>query len=704
MSINELDFGKLSISHDEPTDNDHWTSLLKEKNDPGFDFDVSKVLVFKPKTPKSQTPIPIVVVALASTQTPSGIIAKAAGAKDPRMASADLISEFFGGISPKDVGALAVTESNATKIKIIVDKKLADSSKKVAAHTNKSSVTVFIEGSELIKYYESLGAGVEVVDFSAAPAASSGKPAAAAATKEVSAGAKDAAADASTGNLLIGITVDKELDFPGWYQQIVTKSEMLEYYDVSGCYIMRPNSYNVWETVQKFFDDKIKSIGVQNAYFPLFVSRRVLEKEKDHIEGFAPEVAWVTKAGSSDLEEPVAIRPTSETVMYPYYAKWIRSHRDLPLRLNQWNSVVRWEFKHPQPFLRTREFLWQEGHTAHLTYESANEEVLLILEWYKQVYNDLLAVPVVPGRKTEKEKFAGALFTTTVEGYIPTTGRGIQGGTSHCLGQNFSKMFSITVENPEGPSKPKIHVWQNSWGLSTRVIGVMVMVHSDNKGLVLPPRVASTQAMVIPCGITAQTSEADRQAIQKGAEEVESILKKAGVRASGDYRDNYRVGWKFADSELKGIPLRLEVGPADLKKEQAVAVRRDTGEKIFIPLKDLATTVPKLLDTIHNDMYAKAKKSYDDHRITVHSIEEMITAINKKCVCLAPFCGGEDCEDDIKERTARRDDDEEVDDRAPSMGAKSLCIPFERPELKEGTKCVGCGKKAEFYTMFGRSY
>ena len=332
---------------------------------------------------------------------------------------------------------------------------------------------------------------------------------------------------------------------------------MIDYYTVSGCYILKPWSYGIWEEIQTWFNGEIKDLGVQNSYFPMFVSASVLEREKDHIEGFSPEVAWVTRAGKTDLEEAIAIRPTSETVMYPYYAKWIRSHRDLPLKLNQWNSVVRWEFKNPQPFLRTREFLWQEGHTAHLTKNEADVEVRQILELYRRVYEDLLAVPVIPGVKSEKEKFAGGLYTTTIEGFIPTSGRGIQAATSHCLGQNFSRpeMFNIFVEDPNDHSKS--YVWQNSWGLSTRAIGVMVMVHGDNQGLVLPPRVATVQVVVVPCGVTSKLTDEQRAAISATCEDLAKRLKKVGVRARADLREGYTPGYKFNDWEQKVIRLKL---------------------------------------------------------------------------------------------------------------------------------------------------
>jgi len=519
------------------------------------------------------------------------------------------------------------------------------------------------------------------------------------------------------GAALIGIDVAKEEDFPGWYQQVLIKGDMLDYYDVSGCFILKPASYFVWETIQQWFNDKIKRMGVRNCSFPMFVSEDVLKREKDHIEGFAAEVAWVTHAGSTPLERKIAIRPTSETVMYPYYAKWIRSHRDLPLRLNQWNSVVRWEFKHPQPFLRTREFLWQEGHTAHLTEASAGEEVLDILDHYAHVYEDLLAVPVVKGRKTEKEKFAGGYYTTTVEGYIPSTGRGIQGGTSHCLGQNFSKMFNITVEDPTvkgEEKKPPMYVWQNSWGLSTRTIGVMVMIHSDNRGLVLPPRVAETQTIVIPVGLTVKTTEEVRQKLYAEIDNLVDIISASGVRVESDKREGYSPGWKFNEWELRGVPVRIEFGPGESAGQFVTVSRRGTpgkDGKATIPIAELSTAVPALLDAIHNDLYRRADEEFRAHRKLLTNWEDFTPALNDKNVCLIPHCLTEDCEDQIKEmskRKAEEDSGEPQDAKAPSMGAKSLCIPFDQPEgIEPGiTKCTNpqCTRLADKWCMFGRSY
>ncbi|KAL2829256.1 hypothetical protein BDW59DRAFT_38481 [Aspergillus cavernicola] len=516
---------------------------------------------------------------------------------------------------------------------------------------------------------------------------------------------------------LIGIDVSKEEDFPGWYQQVLTKGDMLDYYDVSGCYILKPASYSIWEEIQQWFNTHIKKMGVKNCSFPLFVSEDVLQREKDHIEGFAAEVAWVTHAGSTPLEKKIAIRPTSETVMYPYYAKWIRSHRDLPLKLNQWNSVVRWEFKHPQPFLRTREFLWQEGHTAHLTEERAREEVLQILDLYARIYEELLAVPVVKGQKTEKEKFAGGLYTTTVEGYIPATGRGIQGGTSHGLGQNFSKMFNITVEDPSTrgeEKKPHLHVWQNSWGLSTRTLGVMVMIHSDNMGLVIPPRVAETQTVVIPVGITAKTAPDDRERLYGELDQLVDTLTAAGVRVASDKRDGYSPGWKFNEWELRGVPLRIEFGPGESAGNFVTAARRDTPGKegkSTIQIPDLSTAVPALLETIQKDMYNRADDQYRTHRKLITNWDDFTPALNDKNICIIPHCLTEECEDQIKDMSARKaeeDSGEAQDSRAPSMGAKSLCIPFDQPEgiIAGETKCTNpkCTRLAEKWCMFGRSY
>ncbi|EPB73524.1 proline--tRNA ligase [Ancylostoma ceylanicum] len=459
---------------------------------------------------------------------------------------------------------------------------------------------------------------------------------------------------------------------------------MIEYYDVSGCYVLRPWSYAIWEGIQAWFDSGIKKLGVKNCYFPMFVSNAALEREKTHIADFAPEVAWVTRAGSSEMAEPIAIRPTSETVMYPSYKKWVQSHRDLPIKLNQWCNVVRWEFKHPTPFLRTREFLWQEGHTAFATPEEAVREVFQILDLYAGVYTDLLAIPIVKGRKSEKEKFAGGDFTTTVEAYVPCNGRGIQGATSHHLGQNFSKMFDISFEDPN--TGGKAYAWQNSWGLSTRTIGAMVMIHADDSGLVLPPRVAAIQvAIILPVGITAQTTEEQRKHLMDSADELAKILVDADVRAEADLRDNYSPGWKFNHWELKGVPIRIERA-------------------------DLVNEIKRLLEVIHEEMYNKTHTfclfrvltARDAHMKVCYDFEEFKQLLDEKFILLSPFCGEIACEDEIKKASTR--DDAEAG--AAQMGAKTLCIPLEQPKETLPEKCLfpACKNKAKFFALFGRSY
>ncbi|XP_056342210.1 bifunctional glutamate/proline--tRNA ligase isoform X2 [Oenanthe melanoleuca] len=499
----------------------------------------------------------------------------------------------------------------------------------------------------------------------------------------------------------LGLEAKKEENLSEWFSQVITKSEMIEYYDVSGCYILRPWAHAIWEAIKDFFDAEIKKLGVENCYFPMFVSQAALETEKSHIADFAPEVAWVTRSGKTELAEPIAIRPTSETVMYPSYAKWVQSHRDLPIKLNQWCSVVRWEFKHPQPFLRTREFLWQEGHTAFATYEEAAEEVLQILDLYARVYEDLLAIPVVKGRKTEKEKFAGGDYTTTLEAFISASGRAIQGATSHHLGQNFSKMFEIVFEDPKKPGE-KQFAYQNSWGITTRTIGVMTMIHGDNMGLVLPPRVACIQVVIIPCGITNSLSEEDREALLRKCNEYRSRLLAVSIRVRADLRDNYSPGWKFNHWELKGVPVRVEVGPRDMKSQQFVAVRRDTGQKLTLSEHEAEEKLKQILEEIHANLYSRASEDLKSHMVVASNMEDFQKELDSGKIVQIPFCGEIECEDWIKKTTAR---DQDLEPGAPSMGAKSLCIPFQPLcELQPGARCV-CGKNpAKFYTLFGRSY
>lgn len=495
---------------------------------------------------------------------------------------------------------------------------------------------------------------------------------------------------------LLKILNKKDENFGEWYSEVVKKSDFISYYEgVSGCYILRPDAYEVWSMIQDYFDPQIKKLGIRNAYFPLFVPQDALEREKDHVAGFAPEVAWVTRSGKSELEKPIAIRPTSETVMYPYFAQWIRSHRDLPLRLNQWTNVVRWEFKNPTPFIRSREFLWQEGHTAFATREESEEEVLQILELYRRVYEELLAVPVIKGRKSEAEKFAGALYTTSVEAFIPATGRGIQGATSHCLGQNFSQMFGISFE---GEDRAPQLAWQNSWGLSTRSIGVMIMVHSDDKGLVLPPNVAATQVVVIPIPNVKMSDEVKQGMLDK-AEELCQTLCDAGIRAVKDFRENYTAGWKYNHWELKGVPVRLELGPRDMEKSAAVLARRDTGKKQFdVPWDGIVEETRKLLETIQSDLLSKAREEFDSCIETATTWDDFMAALDRKHMVLAPWCDEEEVEEQVKKRSATED----------AMGAKTLCIPFKEnaivPELEPDAACFATGKPAKNWALWGRSY
>ncbi|EGO29439.1 hypothetical protein SERLADRAFT_345428 [Serpula lacrymans var. lacrymans S7.9] len=696
-----------TVSHGETNSPATWREALLAAPSAPKDFELIKTLVYKPKTAKTAVPVPVVVIARDETETISSALGKKLNLKELRLASEDLLKEFFAS-DKNSLSVLSLNNDNFPKVVTVVDSTIATSSSVFAIHALSSSSTVFLSGKDIVSYLRQLeGADVKIqeIDFQALKTETGATPVGQPSKPSV----KEKEDAKIEGAVQIAIGVKKEVDFAAWYTNVLIKADMLDYYNVSGCYILKPWSYSIWEEIQDWFNKNIKAMGVQNSYFPMFVSSKVLEREKDHIEGFSPEVAWVTRAGNSDLEEPIAIRPTSETVMYPYYAKWIKSHRDLPLKLNQWNSVVRWEFKNPQPFLRTREFLWQEGHTAHLTQAEAATEVREILELYRRVYEELLAVPVIPGIKSEKEKFAGGLYTTTVEGFIPTSGRGIQAATSHCLGQNFSRpeMFNIVVEDPNDPSgQGKTYVWQNSWGLSTRTIGVMTMVHGDNQGLVLPPRVACVQAVVVPCGITAKTTDEDRAKINNACDELAKVLIKAGVKAKADLRDGYTPGYKFNDWEQKGVPLRLEIGPNDIAKQQTLAVRRDNGEKSPVPLADIGVTVSSLLETIQSDMFSRAQKEYFSRLKEITRWEDVVPTLDDKCIAVLPWCEVEACEDDIKERSGRAA--EPQDERAPSAGAKSLAIPFDQSRwtpIEPGkTKCPACNRDAKRWTMFGRSY
>ena len=504
----------------------------------------------------------------------------------------------------------------------------------------------------------------------------------------------------------LAIESNKNLDLSQWYRQVITRSEMIDYYDISGYYILRPYAYSIWEQIQSWFDLEIKKRGVRNAYFPMFVSEKMLSTERDHIEGFKPEVAWVTRSGQTDLKEPIALRPTSETIMYPYYSKWIRSHRDLPLKLNQWANVVRWEFKQPTPFIRTREFLWQEGHTAFETLEESETEVMQILNLYRQVYEDLLAVPVIMGRKTENEKFPGALYTTTVECFIPESGRAIQAATSHCLGQNFARMFDIKYEDKNGKTQM---VWQNSWGLTTRSIGIMVMTHGDQKGLILPPRIAPYQFVLIPLLF----KNKDNYALLKKVKEIYDLLIREGFRGILDDSETHHPGYKFNQWELKGVPLRLVFGPTDLSNNTIEITRRDIGTKENLSLNNLIFAFSKNLDEIHKNLLTQAKNRFNIHQSIVNNWNDFIRDLDQKKILLTPWCQQTVCEQEVNRKTKELNsilnghNETDSENQEPLTGsAKTLCVPFEHNAslLTSNTICFHCGQPAQTYVYWGRSY
>lgn len=496
--------------------------------------------------------------------------------------------------------------------------------------------------------------------------------------------------------------LDKEGNFPEWYSQVVVQSGLIEYYDISGCYILRPAAYGIWENIQDFMNKRIKRMGVENTYFPCFVSQQALKKEEDALNGFTPEVAWVTKSGQSDLQEPIALRPTSETVIYPAFRNWIKGHRDLPLKVNQWCNVIRWEFSHPYPFIRTREFLWQEGHTAFATKAEAETECRQILEMYASTYEDLLAVPVIRGKKSKGETFPGADYSLTVECIIPTNGRSVQAATSHHLGQTFSKLLDIQFEDDD---KKKQYIYQNSWGFSTRSIGVTIMTHGDNKGIVVPPRAANKQVVIIPI----HRKNVDNDAIDAKVNELVSLLLDNDIRAFADVSDMHNPGWKYSEYEMRGIPLRIELGMRDYEQKKVVIVRRDNGAKSESSWEDLVANVKKTMDEMHNDMYAKALKARDEHVVKISTWSEFLDQLDKRNACLAPWCEDAECEKCIKNRSAadsiERAKTQDAKDQAILTGsAKVLCIPLAQDPLPEGAVCFQCGKKATTYGCFGRSY
>lgn len=474
----------------------------------------------------------------------------------------------------------------------------------------------------------------------------------------------------------LGLTVKKSKDFSEWYTQVIQKAELADYAPVKGCMVIRPLGYAIWENIQKTFDSFIKKTGVRNAYFPLFIPESFLKKEAEHFEGFTPEVAWITHGGNKELEEKLAVRPTSETIIYNTFANWIRSHRDLPLRINQWCNIIRWETKATRLFLRTREFLWQEGHTAHASKEEADKEMMLRLSQYKKLVEEYLAIPVLDGKKSERERFAGALTTTTLEAIMPD-GKALQMATSHNLGQHFSKVFDVKFLDKDGKEK---HVWNTSWGLSTRSIGALVMVHGDDKGLVLPPKIAPIHVVIIPINFEKQKSVLNR------AKEIQEKLELLGYSVELDDRVEYTPGWKFNHWELRGIPIRIEIGPRDIKEKHLVLVRRDNMEKKTIKENYLEKEVKKMLEDIQKALFNKARKFLQDNITEVNTFDAFKQIIEKKGGFIKmKWCYTVECEDKIKEETT----------------ATVRLIPFDSDAKG---KCVHCGKEAKVTAYFAKSY
>ncbi len=476
---------------------------------------------------------------------------------------------------------------------------------------------------------------------------------------------------------LVEAITSMEDDFAQWYTDVVKKAELIDYSSVKGCMIIKPAGYAIWELIQKQLDADFKATGVENVYMPMFIPESLLEKEKDHVEGFAPEVAWVTQGGLNPLQEKLCVRPTSETLFCDFYANDIQSHRDLPRLYNQWCSVVRWE-KETRPFLRSREFLWQEGHTAHATAEDAQERTIQMLNVYADFCENVLAMPVIKGQKTEKEKFAGAEATYTIEALMHD-GKALQSGTSHNFGDGFAKAFGIQYAAKDNTLQ---YVHQTSWGMTTRLIGAIIMVHGDNRGLVLPPKVAPNQVCIVP--IMQQ-----KEGVLEKANELKARLQAyedKAMRVKIDDSDK-SPGWKFAECEMRGIPVRVEIGPKDIEANKCVIVRRDTSEKMECPLDELEATVAALLDTIQIEMLERARTHVIDHTKIATTFEEFERIIKEEAGFVkAMWCGDQACEDMIKEKT----------------GATSRCIPFQQDQVSD--TCVCCGKKATKMLYWGKAY
>ncbi|MCL6643205.1 MAG: proline--tRNA ligase [Candidatus Bipolaricaulota bacterium] len=470
-------------------------------------------------------------------------------------------------------------------------------------------------------------------------------------------------------------------DFSAWYNEVVQRAELADYAPVRGCMVIRPYGYALWENLQRELDRRFKATGHKNAYFPLFIPLSFIQKEAEHIQGFSPELAVVTHGGGEQLAEPLVVRPTSETVIGHMFKQWIKSYRDLPVLINQWANVVRWELR-PRLFLRTLEFLWQEGHTAHATEEEAEEETLRMLNVYVDVAQNEAAIPVIAGRKSESEKFAGALRSYTIEAMMGDK-RALQAGTSHNLGQNFAKAFEIQYLDKNNQLQ---YCWTTSWGMSTRMIGAIIMTHGDDQGLILPPRLAPIQVIVVP--IWKSGNEDERAKVLEGVERVKRALGER-VRLEIDAREEYSPGWRFNEWELRGVPVRIEIGPKDLQKNQVVLARRDTKEKLFVSQDQLAERVPTLLDEIQKNLFERAKRFRDENTVELGDYEEFkefMEGEGSRGFVRAYWCGAQECEIKIKEETK----------------ATTRCIPFEQPR-KPGY-CIRCGREAGEQAIFAKAY
>lgn len=471
---------------------------------------------------------------------------------------------------------------------------------------------------------------------------------------------------------LVEAITSMDVDFAQWYTDVVKKAELMDYTSVKGCMVFKPAGYAIWELIQKQMDERFKATGVENVYLPMLIPESLLEKEKEHVEGFAPEVAWVTHGGLQKLQERMCIRPTSETLFCDFYKNDIQSYRDLPKVYNQWCSVLRWE-KETRPFLRSREFLWQEGHTAHATAEEAEERTIQMLNVYADFCEEVLAIPVVKGRKTEKEKFAGAEATYTIEALMHD-GKALQSGTSHNFGDGFARAFGIQFTDKDNTLK---YVHQTSWGTTTRLIGALIMVHGDNSGLVLPPKVAPTQVMIIPI-------QQRKEGVLDKAYELKDVLSSFRVKVDDSDKS---PGWKFSEQEMRGIPLRVEIGPKDIEAGRCILCRRDTGEKYEVSLEELSSKVGELLEQIQKDMLEKARAHRDSHTYSATTMEEFTSLFAEKTGFVkAMWCGDQACEDKIKE----------------DLAVTSRCMPFEQETLSD--KCVCCGRPAKKMVYWGKAY